>query len=44
MERSLLGKLVTEVRRYRNKDFLKAAMAVCALSANADDEVSLSER
>ncbi len=44
MERSLLEKLVTEVRRYRNKDFLKAAMAVCALSANADDEVSLSER
>lgn len=44
MEPSLLEKLVTEVRRYQNKDFLKAAMAVCALSANADDEVNLSER
>ena len=44
MERSLLEKLVTELRRYQNKDFLKAAMAVCALSANADDEVNLSER
>ena len=44
MERSLLDKLVTEVRRYQNKDFLKAAMAVCALAANADDEVNLSER
>ena len=44
MERSLIKKLVTEVRRYQNKDFLKAAMAVCALSANADDEVSIAER
>ena len=44
MERSLLDKLVTEVRRYQDKNFLKAAMAVCALAANADDEVNLSER
>ncbi len=44
MEPSLLDKLVTEVRRYQNKDFLKAAMAVCALAANADDEVNLAER
>ncbi len=44
MERSLLEKLVTEIQRYQNKDFLKAAMAVCALSANADDEVNLPER
>ena len=44
MEPSLLDKLVTEVRRYQNKDFLKAAMAVCALAANADDEVDLAER
>ena len=44
MEPSLLDKLVTEVQRYRNKDFLKAAMAVCALAANADNEVNLSER
>ena len=44
MEPSLLDKLVTEVRRYQDKDFLKAAMAVCALAANADNEVNLSER
>ena len=44
MEPSLLRKLIGEVHRYHNKDFLKAAMAVCALSAYADDEVSLVER
>jgi tellurite resistance protein TerB len=44
MERSLLTKLIDEVRRYQNKDFFKAAMAVCALSANADDEISIVER
>lgn len=44
MEQALLDKLVTEVRRYQSKDFLKAAMAVCALAANADDEVNLAER
>ena len=44
MEDSLLKKLIAEVRRYQNKDFLKAAMAVCALAANADDEVSIAER
>ncbi|MFQ6018266.1 MAG: TerB family tellurite resistance protein [Kiloniellaceae bacterium] len=44
MEPSLREKLVTEVRRYQNRDFLKAAMAVCALAAVADDEVKLSER
>ena len=44
MEHALLEKLVTEVRRYQNKDFLKTAMAVCALAANADDEVNLAER
>ncbi len=44
MEPSLLDKLATEVRRYQNKDFLKAAMAVCALAANADDEINLAER
>jgi len=44
MKESLLNKLVTEVQRYQNKDFLKAAMAVCALAANADDVVNLSER
>ena len=44
MEASLLEKLVAEVRRYQNKDFLKAAMAVCALSAFADEDVSIAER
>ncbi len=44
MERSLLEKLATEIQRYQNKDFLKAAMAVCALSANADNEVNLVHR
>lgn len=44
MEQSVLAKLVTEVHRYQNKDFLKAAMAVCALAANADDEISFAER
>ncbi len=44
MEHSLLDKLVTEIQRYQDRDFLKAAMAVCALSANADDEVAFSER
>jgi tellurite resistance protein TerB len=44
MEHPLLKKLVTEVQRYQNKEFLKAAMAVCALSANSDDEISVAER
>ena len=44
MESNLFEKLVVEVRRYQNKEFLKAAMAVCALSAYADDEVSFAER
>ncbi len=44
MKPSLLDKLLTEIPRYRDKEFLKAAMAVCALSANADDEVNFSER
>lgn len=44
METSLLQKLVGEVRRYHNRDFLKAAMAVCALSAYADNDVSMVER
>ena len=43
MKRNLLDKLVGEVLRYQSKDFLKASMAVCALAASADDEVSLSE-
>ena len=44
MQQSLMQKLVTEVQHYRNKEFLKAAMAVCALAALADNEFKLSER
>lgn len=43
MEGSLLDKLIGEIGRYNNKAFLKAAMAVCALTATADDDVSLAE-
>ncbi len=43
VDRSILDKLVAEVRQSHNRDFLKAAMAVCALAAVADDEVKLSE-
>ena len=43
MDRPILDKLVAEVRQFHNRDFLKAAMAVCALAAVADDEVKLSE-
>ncbi len=44
MSSMLLEKLITEVRRYQNKDFLHAAMAVCALTAYSDGEVSIDER
>ena len=44
LKRPLLDKLGTEVDRYQNKDFLKAVIAVCALTASADDEVLLAER
>ena len=44
MERSLLDKLDSEVKHYQDKDFLEAALAVCALAAKADDEVTLLER
>ena len=43
VDRPILDKLVAEVRQFHNRDFLKAAMAVCALAAVADDEVKLSE-
>ena len=43
MEQTILVKLVVEVRQFHNRDFLKAAMAVCALAAIADDEVKVSE-
>ncbi len=44
MQQMLMEKLAFEVRHYRNKEFLKAVMAVCALAALADDEFKLSER
>lgn len=44
MKKSLLAKLTGEVLRYQNKAFLKAAMAVCALSVLADEEIQFVER
>ena len=44
LERPLLDKLGGEVNRYQDLIFLKAAMAVCALTALADDVVKLQER
>jgi len=41
---NLIEKLKTEVERYQNKGFLKAAMAVCALTALSEGKVSLSGR
>ena len=41
---SVLNKLSGDMARYWDKPFLKAAMAVCALTALADGNVSLSER
>jgi tellurite resistance protein TerB len=43
MERTSRDKLLAEVRHFHNRDFLKAAVAVCALAAVADDEVKPSE-
>ena len=40
----IVEKLRTEIIRYQSKPFLKAAMAVCALAALADDDYSFSER
>ena len=40
----LLDEIHGEIQRYRNRTFLKAAMAACALSAYADGSVTLSER
>ena len=44
MQPMLMDKLVSEVRHFKNKEFLKSAMAVCALAALADDEFQLAER
>ncbi len=41
---SFLEKVRGDAARYWDKRFLKAAMAVCALTAIADGHVSLSER
>ncbi|MEX2614935.1 MAG: TerB family tellurite resistance protein [Alphaproteobacteria bacterium] len=41
---NVIEKLRHDTARYWDKSFLKAAMAVCALASNADDDVSLSER
>ena len=37
-------KLQSDTARYWDKPFLKAAVAVCAISALADGKVSLNER
>ena len=44
LERPLLNKLGDEVNRYQDVIFLEATMAVCALTALADDVVKLEER
>jgi tellurite resistance protein TerB len=44
LRRSLLDKLGGELSRYQDKKFLKAAMAVCALTILADEEVKPQER
>jgi tellurite resistance protein TerB len=41
---SLTEKLRRELERYRNKDFVKAVVAVCALTAAADPKISLATR
>ncbi len=41
---SLIEKLKSEIEQRNNKPFLKAAMAVCALVANADGTVTFAER
>lgn len=43
MDGSIMDKLVDEVRHFHTRDFLNAAMAVCALTAAADDEVVQAE-
>jgi tellurite resistance protein TerB len=43
MKQSYLAKLRGELGRYNSKNFLNATMAVCALSAAADDEVAQDE-
>jgi len=40
----MFERLKQEIARHRQRPFLEAAMAACALIASADDEVSFSER
>jgi tellurite resistance protein TerB len=40
----MFERLRQEIERHRQRPFLEAAMAACALIASADDEVSFSER
>ena len=40
----LMTKLKTDIERFRDRSFLKAAMAVSALTALADGDISLEER
>ncbi len=40
----LKGSLGAQAERHRNRPFLEATMAACALVAYADEDVSLSER
>lgn len=40
----MFTRLKQELERHRQRPFLEAAMAACALIASADDEVSFSER
>jgi tellurite resistance protein TerB len=44
MDAYLTEKLSGEIERYQSKDFLKAAMAVCVLTAYADGHMGLLER
>ena len=44
MAQRLFDKLTLEIQRFQNKEFLKGAMAVAALAARADGEVSLARR
>ncbi len=39
MDRPILDKLIAEVRHFGDRNFLKAAMAVCALAAIADGTI-----
>jgi tellurite resistance protein len=44
MAERLFDKLKLEIARFQNKEFLKGAMAVAALAARADGEISLTRR